>query len=282
MKGVLLFLKGIRFGNIRPALYGWFFNGLFTLVAYLVFYKVFSDAAGDSIIAADIDGQIGLFTFMADIYNNHPGSLPLAIFVGFLSLLFFVVSAIYAGGGIYGVLVDNEKPTFLNMVAASNEHFFSMLKIFVFNLIPWLISLLLPGIILLMIVTGDPGQMNETLLNILLYGIAALAALLLTVSTLLYDFTRIFRIRDDHNLYQSIKRGLRFIFSNKLNIIVLVLLYGFSLLLFYVIYALLMNLVESFLFYVFIFMLYQGFIMARYFMKIVLIRAEIELVGIRV
>jgi hypothetical protein len=280
MKGVLFFIRGIRFGNIRPALYGWFFNGLFTLVAYLAFYKVFSDAAGESVIAGDIDGQVGLFTFIADIYNNHPGSMSLAIFMGILSLLFFVAAGIYAGGGIYGVMVENDKPTFLNMVAASNEHFFSMIKIFLFNLIPWLISVLLPGILLLLIVTGDPARMNETLLNVLLYAVAALAALLVTIATLLYDFSRIFRIRDDQNIYQTVKRGLRFILSNKLSIVVIVILYGFSLLLFYVVYALLMNVVESFLFYVFIFLLYQGFVMARYFMKIVLIRAEIELVGI--
>lgn len=281
MKGVILFLKGISFGNIRPALYGWFFNGLFSITVYFAFYKVFSFAAGDTVIAADIGSQTGLFNFLADIYNNNPGNLPLAFFIGIVSIFLFIGSSIYAGGGIYSVLVENEKTTFTNMLAASNENFFSMLKIFVFNLIPWLISLLLPGILLFMIFTGDPAKMNETLLNILLYAVLGLAALLFTLSTLLYDFTRIFRLRDDPNLYQSVKRGLRFIFSNKLNILVIILLYGFSLLIFYVIYALLMNLLESFLYYIFVFMLYQGFIMVRYFMKAVIIRAEIGLVGIR-
>ena len=66
LKGAIAFLHGLGIKNIRPALYAWFFNFLFSLFVYWCYYKVFTNAAGESIIAAGVGKEVSIFTFLTE------------------------------------------------------------------------------------------------------------------------------------------------------------------------------------------------------------------------
>jgi hypothetical protein len=122
--------------------------------------------------------------------------------------------------------------------------------------------------------------LNETIWDIFTYLWIGVSALLFTFSTAIYDFSRVFKLRDDKNVFVSFKTAVRFTFSGKLPILAIFLMYVVSLVFLYLIYSLFVRFVPDFLYTLFIFILYQGFIMARYFLKVVVMRAEVGLAGV--
>jgi hypothetical protein len=277
-KGARAFFKSIGFKTIRPAVYAWFFNFCFSLLIYFGCYRVFSTAAGKSAIANDVYGEVGVFTFLADIARNYTGSLSLLFSIALLSILLFLAVSIYVSGGIYSVLVEEERGTLVNLVASSTENFLDMLKIFLACILVWLVALSVPGLMLLLFLKTKSLAYNETAVRIFTYLWIGITALLLTFAAVIYDFARIFKLKDDRNLWQTFKKTLRFTFSNKLNILVIFLLYGVSLVIFYLIYMVFVTLVEPLLYIFLVFIFYQGFMLVRYFFKVVVIRAEIKLI----
>lgn len=280
MKGLKAFIKGVGLKNVRPAVYAWFFNFFFSLFIYLGFFWVFSEAAGKTKIAADVAGEIGIFTFIADIFQNYNGSLFLLFLLALLAALLFFLVSIFVSGGIYSVLVGDERTTFSNLIASSVENFFSMLKIFLVNILNWAAALFIPGILLFLLLKIDPLTLNETALQIFTYIWIAITLLLFTFSTAIYDFSRIFKLKEDRNVFYSLKKAIIFTFSNKLNLAAVFLMYAVSLLVLFLIYAIFDHFLEHLLYVFFLFMIYQGFILVRYFLKVVIMQAEIQLTEI--
>ncbi len=279
MKGIMAFLRGIGFKNVRPAVYAWFFNLLFTIFIYYGFYKVFAIPAGRSMIAQNGGETLGTATFLADILQHYRGSLPLVFSMASLYTLVFLVVSVYVSGGIYAIYVEQEKTSFTNLIASSTQNFFSMLKVFLTNLAVLVAALVVPLLLLVIFFSIKPLVANEGITRIFLWSWAGVTALFMLSFTAIYDFTRIFKLRDDKNILYSLKKAWSFATANKWHILLIFLLYGLSLVILYLFYLLIIGLVEHWLYVFLLFMVYQGFMMARYFLKIIIIRAEIRLLN---
>lgn len=277
MKGVKAFLKGLGLKNVRPAVYAWFFNFFLSLFIYIGYYRVFSDAAGETKIAADVTGEIGIFTFLADISQNYKGSLSLLFSLAFMAALLFFLVSIFVAGGIYSVVVGDERTTFSNLVASSVENFFSMLKIFLVNILNWGAALFIPGILLFLFFKTKFLALNETTLQVFTYVWVAIALFIFIFSTAIYDLSRIFKLKEDRNVFYCLKKAIIFTFSNKLSIIVIFVMYTLSLLFLFLIYIIFDHFFENLLYVFFLFVIYQGFILVRYFLKVVVMQAEVQL-----
>jgi hypothetical protein len=279
MKGIIAFLKGLGLKNIRPAGYAWFFNFLFSFFIYFGYYQVFSGAAGKTKIAADIVGEIGIFTFLADTFQNYNSSLSLLFSIALLSIVLFFLVSLFVTGGIYSVLVGDERTTLSNLLASSVENFFSMLKIFLVNILNWLVALLIPGILLFLFLKIQSLILNETAIQIFSIIWIAIVLVILTFSTAIYDFSRIFKLKEDKNVFYSFKKAIIFTFSNKLYIAIVFLIYALFLMFLFLIYLIFDHFFENVLYVFFLFILYQGFILVRYFLKVVVMQAEVQLAG---
>ncbi|MCP5052257.1 MAG: hypothetical protein GY940_34130 [bacterium] len=274
MRGASAFLRGLGLRNIRVAIYAWFFNFLFSLFIYWGYYKLFAAAAGRSVAAANIQDEMGLFTFFNDIARNHDGNFHILYSLAILAAVLYFGISIFLAGGIYATLVGNERTTFSNLLASSIENFSGMLKVFLLNLVNWGAALLICG--LPFILWGGLTD-SETFLQFFFYVWAAIALLILIISVAIYDYARIFKIKDDKNVFNAFKKGILFTFSNKLNLALIFLLYAVFLAVLYLSYVLFDNLAESILFPSLLFIAYQCFVLLRYFLKIVVMRAEVTL-----
>ena len=281
MEGIIAYFRGNSIRNIRPAIYSWFFNFLFSIFIYYGYYKVFSIPAGRTLISGGSEGEfkLGVFTFLTDILNHYQGSLPLVFSLAVVFTFVFLLVSVYVSAGIYTVLVENEKTSFTNLIANSTQNFFVMLRIALINLLNFLVALIVPALLMLIFVNTKSLYSNESLIGIFLWIWLAITALFLTFFTAVYDFSRIFKLRDDRNSLYSIKQGILFTFSNKLSILAIFILYAFSLVIIYLIYAVVMGLIQDLLYAILLFVVYQGFIMVRYYLKIVVMRAEIHLLS---
>lgn len=283
MKGIISYVRGFGFKCIRPAVYAWFFNFLFTIFIYYGYYKVFSIPAGSTLIPVAEDGgakvNLSTFTFLADILSHYKGSLPLVFSLAFVYTLVFLLFSVYISGGVYAVLVENEKTSFTNLIANSTQNFFIMLKISLVNLLNLVAALIVPVLLLVIFFTSESLRSNETVIQVFSWVWVVITGLFLTFSVAIYDFSRIFKLRDDKGSFYSFKQAINFVFSSKLNILAVFVLYGFSLLLIYLVYAILIGFVEVWLCAFLIFLVYQGFMMVRYYLKIVVMRAEIRLLS---
>jgi hypothetical protein len=281
MEGIIAYFRGNSFRNIRPAIYGWFFNFLFSIFIYYGYYKVFSIPAGHTLINSGSEGEfkIGVFTFLTDILNHYQGSLPLIFSLAVVFTLVFLWVSIYVSAGIYTVLVENEKTSFTNLIANSTQNFFIMLRIALINLLNFIAALIVPALLMLIFANTKSLYSNESLVGIFLWIWVAITALFLTFSVAIYDFSRIFKLRDDRNSLYSFKQGIIFTFSNKLSILAIFLLYALSLVIIYLVYSVVMGLIQDLLYVFLLFVVYQGFIMVRYYLKIVVMRAEIHLLS---
>jgi hypothetical protein len=277
MRGVFSFVKSLGIKNFRPALYSWFFNFLFTVFIYYGYYRVFSIPAGNTLIQEETGGQISTFTFLADILQHYKGSLPLIFSLALVFTMAFLLVSIYASTGIYTVLVENEKPTFTNLIANSTQNFFSMLKVFLINLVNFFIALIFPVFLLIIFFKVKMFTSNESTITFFFYVWIAVTTLFCVFSIVVYDYSRIYKLKEDKNVLYSLRKGISFTFSNKINILSLFILYAISLVIIYLVYSILIGIVIN-LFYAFlIFFFYQGFIIVRYYLKIVVMRAEINL-----
>ncbi len=280
MRGMIAFLKGVGLKNVRPAVYAWFFNFFFSLFIYFGYYWAFSEAAGKSKIAADVAGEIGIFTFLADVYRNASGSMSLLFAWAVIAALMFFLVSIFVSGGIYSVLVGDERTTFSNLIASSMENFFSMIKIFLVNILNWAVTLFIPGILLFLFLRVESLYLNETALRVFFFFLMAITLLIFAFSAAIYDLSRIFKLEEDKNVFYSFKKAIIFTFSNKLVLAAVFLMYVVSCLVLFLIYVIFNHFLEDLLYVVFLFMIYQGFILVRYFLKVVVMRAEIQLTAI--
>ncbi len=276
MNGAMGFLFGFGLRNIRPAIYGWIVNVFFSLAVYFGFYKLFLLAAGKSVWARDIvPGEKGIFTFFGDIVQNYPGSVPLLFFMCLIAVILFYLISIFVSGGIFSVFVEDERTSFINLLASSIENYFAMLVIFLGNILVWLIMLIFPALLTYLYFQLLP-SMSNGVSDTIFYVLIALWILFFSFGTAIYDYVRIFKMKEEKGIWEAFKKGIGFVFSNKWNIFVIILLYGLSLLLVFLVYYVTRKPV-SFLYASLIFIVYQFFMLLRYFLKIVMIRGEIFL-----
>jgi hypothetical protein len=270
------FIKGLSIRGFRPALYAWFFNLVFALFVYWAYLKVFVNAAGDSVIAGDVS-EVGVFTLLSDIAQNHDGSLSLAFYVALVAALFYFLASIFLAGGIYSVMVGHERPTLGNLAASSVENFFGMFKLFLLNMLNWLAAIIFTGIFLVIVKFSPSLYENEGFIRVFTYGWAAFAALVFTFSTAIYDFSRVFKLKEERGIFNAFKKGIRFTFSNKLNVLVLFLLYALSLLILYLLYSVFSGLTGRLVYVSLLFISYQLFMLVRYYLKMAVMQAEVTL-----
>jgi hypothetical protein len=281
MRGIIAFFRGFGFKCIRPAVYAWFFNLLFTVFIYYGYYRVFSIPAGRTLIPFG-DGTVGkpnlgTFTLLADILSHYRGSLPLVFSLALVYTIVFVIVSIYVSGGVYAVLEEDEKTNFTNLIASSTQNFADMFKVSLVNLLNLIAALIVPGILLLVFFAARPLYSNETIIQIFFWIWVAVTALFLTVSTAIYDFSRIIKIKEDRGSFYSFKQAILFVFSNKLALLLLFLLYGASLALIYLVFYFTMDLQENLPYAFLLFLVYQAFMLVRYYIKTVVMRAEVRL-----
>ncbi|HLP61045.1 MAG TPA: hypothetical protein VK186_19550 [Candidatus Deferrimicrobium sp.] len=280
MRGIIAYFRGFGFKCLRPAIYAWFFNFLFTIFIYYGYYRVFSIPAGSTLIPFSADAgvkpQLGTFTFLADIFSHYKGSLPLVFSLALVYTLVFFLVSVYVSGGVYAVLVEDEKTTFTNLIASSTHNYSSMFKVSLVNLLNLVAALIVPGLLLLLFFEARSMYSNETVIQFFFWIWVAITALFLTFSTAIYDFSRIYKLREDKGIFYSFKQGIIFVFSNKLAILLLFISYGISVALIYLGFFLSIRLQEKLPYAILLFLAYQGFIMARYYLKIVAMRAEVR------
>jgi hypothetical protein len=281
MKGIVAFFQGMGFNNTRPALYGWFFNFFFSLFVYFGYYRWLSAAVGKTKIAANPGVEIGGFTFLADIVRSQPGTLSLLFSLALFSALLFLLVSIFVSGGIYSVMVGEERTTLSNLIASSLENFFNMLKTFLMNILNWAVALLIPGVLLVVFLNLRSLTCNETAWQIFTWVWIGITALVLTFSTAIYDLSRIFRLREERNVFYAFKQAILFTFSNKFCLLALFLMYAVSLIILFLIYFVFRYFLENLLYAFFLFIVYQGFILVRYFLKTAVMCAEVQLTGIK-
>lgn len=281
MRGIIAYFRGFGFKGIRPAVYAWFFNFLFTVFIYYGYYRVFSIPAGRTLIpfgdTAGVKPNLGTFTLLADILSHYRGSLPLVFSLALVYTIVFVIISIYVSGGVYAVLVEDEKTNFTNLIACSTQNFADMFKVSLVNLINLIAVLIVPGILLLVFFAARSLYTNETIIQVFFWIWVAITALFLTFSTAIYDFSRIIKIKEDRGSFYSFKQAIIFVFSNKLAVLFLFILYGLSLALIYLVFYLTMELQEGLPYAFLLFLVYQAFMMVRYYLKIVVMRAEVRL-----
>ncbi|MCU0286418.1 MAG: hypothetical protein MUF15_08460 [Acidobacteria bacterium] len=280
MHGIIAYFRGFGFKCLRPAIYAWFFNFLFTIFIYYGYYLAFSIPAGRTLIPFGNDAlgksNLSTFTFLADILGHYKGSLPLVFSLALVYTFVFFIVSVYVSGGIYAVLVEDEKTTFTNLIASSTHNFSSMFKISLVNLINLIAALIIPGLLLLFFFATRSMYANETFIQFFSWLWLIVTALFLTFSTAVYDFSRIYKLREDKGIFYSFKQGILFVLANKLAILLLFITYGTALALIYLGFILTVRLQERLPYAILLFLVYQAFIMVRYYLKIVAMRAEVR------
>lgn len=270
---------GLSKRSLRLAAYGWLYNIFLSFIIYFGFYMVFSISAGRSMIAENVK-MYGFFTVMLDIFNNFPGSFMLLLSICFYFVILHVFVSIFISAGIFSVLIEEEKATFFTLLSASIENFFRFLKVFMINIINFSIAVL-PIIFLILVVWKTlESSFDETLFGVFIVIFLVIAMIFLVFSVAIYDFSRIIRLKDGKNFIFSFKEGIRFSFKNKRKILYLFIFYIFSSVVLYFIFKLFMSVAEDFLGIIIVFILNQFFVLIRYFLKIVVITGEFELIRV--
>lgn len=270
------FIKGLSFRAFRPAVYAWFFNLVFSLFVYWGYYKLLVNAAGHSVIAADTS-EIGVFTLLGDISLNHDGSLSLVSYIAMLAAFLYFLLSIFLAGGIYSTMVGRERTTFGNLLASSIENFPGMFKLFLLNVLNILVAVLILGIPLAVFIANESLSQSEGAIQVFTYGWTALAALIMTFVIAIYDFSRVFKLKEERGIFNAFKKGFGFTFSNKLNVLVLFLLYGISTFIIYLIFTVFSGLTRDMAYITVLFVFCQIFVLARYYIKIAVMQAEVSI-----
>ena len=271
--------KGFTLRSLRLSAYAWLFNIFFSFIIYFGFYMVFTISAGRSMIEDNI-GMYGLFTVLMDIFNNFPGSFALLLSICFYFIILYVVSSVFISAGIFSVMIEEEKASFFTLLSSSIDNFLKFLKVFLINLINFGIALLPMAFLIFVFWKTLERSFNETLSGVFLIVFLVTAAILVIFSVAIYDYSRIIRLRDGRNFLFSFKEGIRFVFTHKSKIVGIFLFYIFSSAVLYLVFKLLMSVVDGFLGLIAVFCLYQVFVLIRYFLKIVVINGEFEFIRI--
>lgn len=273
MKLLKAITKSLGIKNIRIAIYAWLFNILFSIIIYFTFYKAISFAVSESIILNKLSSD-GFFTCMIEIFRNYKGMLPTLIPICFFVIIAFSIISIFISGGIYSVLLNKEKNNFLNLISSSVENFFKMLKMFFINLVNFVVLFLLCLILGFLTWKIQNNSSNEFLIEILFYVWVFISIIISIFSIAIYDFSRIFRLKYDKNFLSSMKKGIKFVFSNKTYILLMFISYILAVIFVHILLSVILHQIESLSVLFITIIAYQIFILFKYYLKIVIMRTE--------
>lgn len=277
MKLLKAITKSLGIKNIRIAIYAWLFNVLFSIIIYFTFYKAISFAVSESMILNKL-GSDGFFTCMVEIFGNYKGMLPTLAPVCFFVIIAFSIISIFISGGIYSVLLNKEKNNFLNLISSSIENFFKMLKMFFINLVNFGVVFLLCLIFGFLIWKIQNNSSNEFLIEILFYVWVFISIIISIFSIAIYDFSRIFRLKYDKNFLSSMKKGIKFVFSNKIYILLMFISYILAVIFVHIFLSVILHQIENLSVLFITIIAYQIFILFKYYLKIVIMRTETNLI----
>ncbi len=273
MKLLKAITKSLGIKNIKIAIYAWLFNILFSIIIYFTFYKAISFAVSESIILDKLSSD-GFFTCMVEIFRNYKGMLPTLIPICIFVIIAFSIISIFISGGIYSVLLNKEKNNFLNLISSSVENFFKMLKIFFINLVNFVVVFLLCLIFGFLIWKIQNNSSNEFLIEILFYVWIFISIIISIFSIAIYDFSRIFKLKYDKNFLSSMKKGIKFVFSNKIYILLMFISYILAVIFVQILLSVILHQIESLSVLFITIIAYQIFILFKYYLKIVIMRTE--------
>ncbi len=273
MKLLKAITKSLGIKNIKIAIYAWLFNILFSIIIYFTFYKAISFAVSESIILNKLSSD-GFFTCMVEIFRNYKGMLPTLIPICIFVIIAFSIISIFISGGIYSVLLNKEKNNFLNLISSSVENFFKMLKIFFINLVNFVVVFLLCLIFGFLIWKIQNNSSNEFLIEILFYVWIFISIIISIFSIAIYDFSRIFKLKYDKNFLSSMKKGIKFVFSNKIYILLMFISYILAVIFVQIFLSVILHQIESLSVLFITIIAYQIFILFKYYLKIVIMRTE--------
>ena len=277
MKTLKLIRKGLNLRILAIAAYAWLFNIFLSFIIYFGFYMVFSISAGKSLIAEHI-GTYGFFTVLMDIFNHFPGSFTLVVSISFYFFMLYALTSVFISAGIFSVLSEEEKAGFFTLLSGSIDNFFKFLKVFLINTINFAFAFLPIVLMALVFWKTLERSLNETLFGVFIFVFLFIAVIILIFSVSIYDFSRIIRLRDGRNFLFSFRQGIRFVFSHKKEIIALFLVYIVISVLFYIGFNLFISIVQEWLGLIIVFSIYQLFILIRYYLKVLIINGEFELI----
>jgi hypothetical protein len=275
MKGLLAFFNGFGIQNLRPAIYAWFANLVLSMIIFIGFFALFTFSSGKTLMGDQIHTPTGLSNFFIDILYNFQGNLFILVVLSILMAVIYLFTSIFIAGGIYSILITEEKINFRNLLNESLNHFFSMFKIALINLINLTISIIFPAAVCFLLLKAPFSAHDESALRLFIYSSAFISLILLIFSISIYDFSRIIRLKTGKNTIISFKNAIKSVFSNKINLLLIYLIYAITLFFLFLISIILENLFYPYL----LFFLHQMFMLIRYFFKIVVMRAEIKILN---
>ena len=274
MRTFFYFIRGFKIRGIKLAAFLWLFNLIITSFFFSVIYKFLSLNINNNL---QNTREIGIFNIITDSLSNSPLGFKLTLFIGILLIIIYIFFSIFLSAGTLSLLINNDKIFLDNFLSESFYNFFKILKIFIINIVNWLISFFIIIILFIILFKSSLIEKNEALFEVILLLIIILSIIIIFISTLIYDFSRIIKLRKNKNMVSSFTDSIRFIFNNKIDLTILTTTYTIFLLIGYIIYKILNPLNNIINFFIFSLIFYQLFIFYRYYLKIVMFSAEIKL-----
>ncbi len=268
--------NSLKLHNIKISMYPMFFNFWFSVVLYFMFYRLLGKTVGGSFVSHE-SAPYGAWTIISETSRSLGVGAPMLIslFVA-LGILFILVS-IFVSGGIYGTFVSEEGSSFRNLLHLSGENFFKMFSMFLVNLINWIVVAVVSGILGFVLSRIVKSTNNEILVWPFIYSWIIVTALLVALAVAAYDFSRVIRLRDERHFFYSYKKGLSALFSNKFNVLALFTIFLVATIFSHLLLSVFMNQLGEVLHVSLLFLVFQGFIWFRYYLKTLLMNAEVHL-----
>lgn len=278
MKGIRAFFRGFGIRNVKPAAFGWVFNFAFALVAFYGVGKLLSFAFGETLLAERIS-SVGLFTVVSDVVRHCADGVWVIATLGFFSAGLFLIVTIFLSGGVYAVLIFDERGSFRNLISSAIENFFKMAVVFLVNIATWLAAGLLSVLALFGFLKLRSVLFPRLPLEPFIWAGAGVTMAFLLIASAVHDFSKIFRLRDGKGALASFAKAIRFVRTHPLAIALLSLLYLVSSGVILLVYGLLLGSRERAAAVPFaaLFGIYEIVIYFRYYLKTVLIRAWIDI-----
>lgn len=280
MKGIRAFIRGFGIRNVAPAAFGWIFNFVFALVAFYGVGKLLSYAFGETLLAENVT-PIGLFTVASDVVRHCADGVWVIAALGSFSVGLFLIVTVFLSGGVYAVLIFDGRGSFRNLISSAIGNFFKIAVVFLINIVNWLAAGFLSLLALFGFLKLHSVLFPRLPLEPFIWVGAGVTMVFLLYASAVHDFSKIFRLREEKNGLTSFVKAIRFVYTHKLVVAVLSLLYlasGGAVLL---VYGLLLGSGERAAAAPFavLFAVYEIVIYFRYYLKTVLIRAWIDIVS---
>ncbi len=277
MKELVNALKKTGKRDLAMALYPWTANTVIGMALTWAGARFFMSRAGEPVFA---DGRFRYFisTLLHELRVNYPGTVTAMIVIGILIIIALVLVSLFISAGIYGVLAAGERVTVKSLLSRSVKHFGRFFRISLAGIPVWIVSCIIPGVIFYLHKRAQEQQLDESLLWTFLWAWVPITILFVIFASAVVDFARIIGITGNDNVFKAIWLGLKRFLSRWGAVLVLFILYFILTALVFFIQNLLGGWAENM--FILSFILYQVIIFSRYFLKAVLMRAEVALGGV--